>query len=42
MLGEVLVIWVEVSEGTFVECFVLWEEIVGREYVVSVTSVGLV
>lgn len=42
MLRKVVVIWVDVSEGTFVEGFVLWEEVVGREWVVSVTSGGLV
>lgn len=42
MLGKVVVVWVDVSEGTFVECFVLWKEMVGREWVVHVTSGGLV
>lgn len=42
MLGKVVVVWVDVSEGTFVECFVLGKEMVGREWVLPVTSGGLV
>lgn len=37
-----LVIWVDVSEGTFVECFVLGKEMVGREWVLHTSSGGLV
>lgn len=41
MPGKV-VVCVDVSEGTFVEYFVLGKEMVGREWVLPVTSGGLV
>lgn len=42
MFGKVVVVWVDVFEGIFVECFVLGKEMVGREWVFFVTSGGLV
>lgn len=42
VFGKVVVVWVDVFEGIFVECFVLGKEMVGREWVFFVMSGGLV
>lgn len=38
----VVVVWIGVSDGVFVDCSVVWKEAVGFECVVQGTSVGLV